>query len=159
MESEENKVFSAFKEMLGYHFNDMSPEQIESLSEVASVHSELEFLEAKHNQKESYSTIPLSIWVLRGILKKFPDLKIECNGDELNRYILKIKVEDIFIEQFPETSDIDIGLQAILRDAMIEDIGKFIEKQSAKILITRRIISDFNIDKKECQIILTYNLK
>jgi hypothetical protein len=159
MEAGENKVFLQFKEMLGYHFDDMNPEQIESLAEIASVHSEMEFIEAKHSGKEPYSTLPLSLWVLRGVLKKFPDLKLECNGEDLRRSIMKIGVKEFFMEVFPETVDMDMELQSMLRDTMIDEIGKDIEKVGAKTLVTRRVISDFDINKIECKIILTYNLK
>lgn len=157
---EENKAYEQFKEMFRYHFDDMNEEQIESLAEVASVHSEMEFLEHQSNPSldETPSTIPLAIWSLRGILKKFPDLNIVCNGDDINQYNLKIKVGQFFMEQFPETVDIEMELQSSLREEIIRTISEDLTRTEAKTLVTRKLISKFEINKSECNIILAYNL-
>ena len=157
---EENKAYEQFKEMFKYHFDDMNEEQIEHLAEVASVHSELEFLDhqANPNMSETPSTIPLSIWSLRGVLKNFPDLKIVCNGDDINQYNLKIKVGQFFMEQFPETVDIEMELQSSLREEIIRTICDDLSRTEAKTLVTRKLISKFEINKSECNIILSYNL-
>lgn len=154
-----NKSYEVFKEMFKSHFYDMSEEQIGYLAEVASVHSELEFLEhqEKPNEIETESTIPIAIWSLRGVLKNFPDLKIVCNGDDLNQYNLKINCGEFF-SQFPETVDLEMELIALLREEIIRTICDDLSRTEAKTLFTRKLINKFEINKSECKIMLSYNL-